>query len=183
MSPARRRQPSTTSTAGTPGRRPRRRGLRAGRGRSPTLVQNVESLANVALIARFGDRWYRSAGRLGVARYGPDHDHGRDEEQGVREIELGTTIGEIAADPGAFSAGAGGRARWLLRDVGRARRRLGRPTRSDRLRTRGLTFGCGIVGLLPTDVCGVPRRRDHGFHGARERGPMRPVHARPAGDR
>ena len=31
----------------------------------PTLLQNVESLACAALIARFGERWYRSVGRAG----------------------------------------------------------------------------------------------------------------------
>ena len=121
----------------------------------PTLVQNVESLANVALIARCGDRWYRSAGRYESRGTALITITGAIEEQGVREIELGTTIGEIAADPGAFSraravALGGYFGTWAaLADV------WDLPLDPAVLRTRGLTFGCGVVGLLPSDVCGV----------------------------
>ena len=121
----------------------------------PTLVQNVESLATAALIARHGDAWYRAAGTAetpgsalvtvtGVA------------DPGVREIELGTTVGELARSTGLgaapsqavllggyFGAWLDGEAAWAtpLDPVG--------------LRRDGRTFGCGVVSFLGHDRCGV----------------------------
>ena len=64
-----------------------------GVGGRPTLVQNVESLAYAALIARFGDRWYRSAGRLGTRGTALVTVSGAARDRGVREIELGPPSG------------------------------------------------------------------------------------------
>jgi NADH:ubiquinone oxidoreductase subunit F (NADH-binding) len=122
----------------------------------PTLVQNVESLAYAALIARFGPDWYRSAGRFASRGTALITITGAAARQGVREIELGTTIADIAADIGAvadrtravilggyFGTWASVDDAWDL------------PLDPVMLQGRGLTFGCGIVGLLPDDVCGV----------------------------
>src|SRR6185369_15584589 len=76
--------------------------------------------------------------------------------EGVREIELGTTVGERIADAGV-SAGriqavilGGYFGTWApVPEVWRI------PLDPGLMRARGLTFGCGIVGLLPHDVCGV----------------------------
>ncbi len=127
-----------------------------GVGGRPTLVQNVESLAYAALIARFGERWYRGVGRLGSRGTALITITGAGTVQGVREIELGRTVGEIVTEAGGrpgdiqavvlggyFGTWAGIRDAWDL------------PLDPVVLRGRGLTFGCGIVGLLPTDICGV----------------------------
>jgi NADH:ubiquinone oxidoreductase subunit F (NADH-binding) len=127
-----------------------------GVGGRPTLVQNVESLAYAALIARFGERWYRSAGRHESRGTALMTLSGAVAEEGVREIELGTTLGEVAAESGAEAARTravvlgGYFGTWAsVGDV------WDLPLDPAVMKAQGLTFGCGIVGLLPTDVCGV----------------------------
>jgi len=122
----------------------------------PTLVQNVESLAYAALIARFGERWYRSAGRYGSKGTALISVTGAVRESGVREIELGTTVGEIAAATGASPSGVqavvlgGYFGTWAA-----AGNVWGLPLDPAIMQSRELTFGCGIVGFLPTSACGV----------------------------
>ena len=122
----------------------------------PTLVQNVESLAYAALIARYGAPWYRSMGRLGSPGTALITVTGEAMQQGVQEIELGTTVGEIASALGAtmsrvqavvmggyFGTWASAAEAWDT------------PLDPSAMKAQGLAFGCGIVGLLPTGVCGV----------------------------
>jgi NADH:ubiquinone oxidoreductase subunit F (NADH-binding) len=121
----------------------------------PTLVQNVESLASAALIARFGASWYAAAGRLEARGTALITVTGAVARPGVREIELGTTIGEIADATGAapdvqavllggfFGTWVGAFEAWQ------------QPLDPMVLRTRGLTFGCGLIAFLPAGVCGV----------------------------
>ena len=66
----------------------------------PTLVQNVESLAQAALIARFGDGWYREVGRNATPGSALVTISGASRD-GVREVEIGTTIGQLAGEAGA----------------------------------------------------------------------------------
>ena len=122
----------------------------------PTLVQNVESLAHAALIARYGDAWYRSAGRYESRGTALITLSGAVRQAGVREIELGTTVGEAAAAAGATAANVqavvlgGYFGTWAHVDDA-----WDLPLDPALLRARGLTFGCGSVGLLPTQRCGV----------------------------
>ncbi len=68
------------------------------RGR-PTLVQNVESLAYAALIARFGEGWYRSAGRFETRGHGPDHRHRRGPGPGSGRSSSGRRSGRSPRRP------------------------------------------------------------------------------------
>jgi NADH:ubiquinone oxidoreductase subunit F (NADH-binding) len=133
--------------------RPSEKGVRG----LPTLVQNVESLAYVALIARFGDAWYRSVGLAdtpGTALI--TGTGGTDEMARVWEIELGMTVGEVAGLAGATGPGTsavllgGYFGSWA--SVGET---WNLPLDPGIMKARGMSFGCGMVSFLPTDVCGV----------------------------
>ncbi len=132
-----------------------------GVGGHPTLVQNVESLAAAALIARHGDDWWRSAGRLVSKGTALVTVSGAVADGGVREIELGTTVGEVLEAAGGrrdtvtavilggyFGTWAPVDAAWDL------------PLDPVDMRNAGLTFGCGIVGALGRGTCGVAATSD-----------------------
>jgi NADH:ubiquinone oxidoreductase subunit F (NADH-binding) len=122
----------------------------------PTLVQNVETLAHVALIARFGDEWYRSLG-IGTASGTTLVTVGGAVPQTMLvEIPQGATVadavnaaGGITSDSDAVLLGGyfGG---WVESSTA-----WGLSLDADPLRRRGYSLGCGVIAVLPSGRCGV----------------------------
>lgn len=132
--------------------RPFERGV----GGRATLVQNVESLATAALIARFGADWFRSLGRGGTPGSALVTVSGAVADPGVREIDLGTTVGEVATLAGGAREAPhavllGGYAGTFLP----AAEAWSLPLDPLAMRERGLAFGSGVVSVLPESACGV----------------------------
>jgi len=141
----------------------------------PTLVQNVESLAHVALIARRGAAWYREAGRAATAGTAVVTITAPGGRPLIREIELGQTVGEIAAATAATAAAAtpptgsptdrapavtleGTQAVLLGGYFGRwasAEDAWDLPLDPAGLREQGLAFGAGIVAFLSNATCPI----------------------------
>jgi NADH:ubiquinone oxidoreductase subunit F (NADH-binding) len=127
-----------------------------GLGGRPTLVQNVETLAHLALIARHGSAWFRSAGTpdepgsMLVTLIGALH------RPGVYEIEIGTPVDQVlglAGGPAAPLAAlllGGYFGTWL---PWRATATL--PLSAAGLAVLGAGPGAGLVAALPEDACGL----------------------------
>ena len=127
----------------------------------PTVVQNVESLAYAALIARFGPDWYRSAGRGETPGTALVTVSGTTPAQRVIEIEFGTTLGEVLARVGGLTAaGSGvmlGDSFGAWADVHDAR---DLPMDPAVMRRHGLSFGAGVISVIPATTCGVIQTAD-----------------------
>jgi NADH:ubiquinone oxidoreductase subunit F (NADH-binding) len=122
----------------------------------PTLVQNVETLAHAALVARYGARWFRSAGTSKTPGTTLLTTTGAVGIAGVVEADSSTTIGEIVArsggatgEPAAVLVG-GYFGRWVAADT-----IWNQTIDVDALRTAGASLGAGVLGILPVAACGV----------------------------
>ncbi|MBV8195041.1 MAG: proton-conducting membrane transporter [Candidatus Dormibacteraeota bacterium] len=128
----------------------------AGVDRRPTLLNNVETLAHAALIARHGAAWFRQAGTADSPGTTLITLCGAVRTPGVREVSYHQTLGEVveaaggvSAEPGAVLLG-GYFGRWVsVADIWD--RRFERSS----LRQIHASIGAGVVALLPKSSCGV----------------------------
>jgi NADH:ubiquinone oxidoreductase subunit F (NADH-binding) len=132
--------------------RPHERGVNG----NPTLVHNVETLAHLALIARHGDRWFRSAGSPSAPGSMLVTVGGAVARPGVYEIEMGTPIGQLvmlAGGPVAPLRGllvGGYFGSWLPAQVA-----WPVPMTHASLKAAGGALGAGIVIALPASSCPI----------------------------
>lgn len=122
--------------------------------RRPVLVQNAETLAHIALVARHGADWFRSAGLPDAPGTTLVTVCGAVPAPGVLEIELGTSLRTILegagcdAEPQALLLGGYG-GTWVpgsALDVAYAPRPLAE---------FGASPGAGVIGVLPAEACGI----------------------------
>jgi NADH:ubiquinone oxidoreductase subunit F (NADH-binding) len=131
--------------------RPFQKGVRG----RPTLVNNVETLAHLALVARFGASWFRAVGTeadSGTALVTVSGDVAR---PGVYEAALGGSLTDVvnlarpARAPQALLVG-GYAGTWM---PGAAAQNL--TIDSVSLGQAGATLGCGVIAVLGPDGCGL----------------------------
>ncbi len=132
--------------------RPFERGVRG----QATLVSNVETLAHIALIARYGPHWFRAVGTREAPGSALVTVSGAVRRPGVYEIGLGlpaSELIELAGGPSeplqAVLAGGyfGG---WLPLPAGAAV-----PVSGPGLRSAGASLGAGVMIALPAACCGL----------------------------
>lgn len=127
----------------------------SGVGARPTLVSNVETLANLPFIAAHGAETFRALGTDRAPGTFLLTIGGAVRRPGLYEVELGTVLGEVveqAGGPASDVSGLlmGGYFAGLL-----ARRALDLPLDYDTLGEAGSGLGCGAVTVLGEADCPV----------------------------
>jgi NADH:ubiquinone oxidoreductase subunit F (NADH-binding) len=121
----------------------------------PTLVNNVETLANLALIARFGPGWFRSLGTPEdpgtlLVTVGGDVPN-----RGVYEVPFGAPVESllrsVGAGPSAQAVLTGGYAGTWIPATTAAKLSLDRKSFS----SAGAVMGCASLLILGSGSCGL----------------------------
>jgi NADH:ubiquinone oxidoreductase subunit F (NADH-binding) len=125
-----------------------------GVGGAPTLVQNVETLAHTALIARFGPGWFRQVGTGAEPGSMLATIHHADGTTEVTEVALGTPLsGLIGADLAGQAQAVligGYHGSWI--PAGRA---ASLTLDKAALTASGGILGAGVIAALPAGRCGL----------------------------
>jgi NADH:ubiquinone oxidoreductase subunit F (NADH-binding) len=123
----------------------------------PTLVQNAETLAHVATIARYGSEWFRKLGTELSPGSALMTLCGNVKNPGVYEVNLGARLGSVLDAVGGTVTPVGGAllggyfGTWLP-----PASLPGLPLDVDQLRSEhGASLGCGVVAVLPQGGCGI----------------------------
>jgi NADH:ubiquinone oxidoreductase subunit F (NADH-binding) len=126
----------------------------AGVGGAPTLVQNVETLAHLALIARYGPGWFRSTGTPAEPGTFLATVSGAVAAPGVVEVPLGVRLGDLLAAAGGPSSPlqavlvGGYHGGWVPADLALAVSR-------EAMAPFGASPGAGVVVALSAETCGL----------------------------
>ena len=122
----------------------------------PTLVQNVETLAHLALIARYGADWFREVGTPAEPGSMLVTVVGAVRSPGVAEVEIGLPVTEVIARGGGPAAPlsalliGGYFGTWVPWPAV-----AGRAFSAAGLADVGAAPGAGLVAALPAGACGL----------------------------
>ena len=132
--------------------RPFERGV----GGRPTLVDNVETLAHLGLIGRYGASWFRSLGTAADPGSTLLTVSGAVARPGVYEVAGGSSLAAVLDGAGAVAGQVpavliGGYFGTWVPGAAIGEITIG----AESLRRAGSSLGCGVVFALPEDACGL----------------------------
>jgi NADH:ubiquinone oxidoreductase subunit F (NADH-binding) len=122
----------------------------------PTLIDNVETLAHVCQIARFGPEWFQQCGTAEESGTTLFTINGAVERPGVREAPIGSSLRQLIKSSGGDLTDrsavliGGYYGTWITGSLAAAT-----PLSNTALRTHGASLGCGAIVVLPPDRCGI----------------------------
>jgi len=120
---------------------------------APTLVQNVETLAQLAMISRYGAEWFRALGTHAEPGSMLTTLRRADGLHTVREAPVGIPIADLlqlSEHPARAVLVGGYHGAWLTPE------QAGKLTLSNAdLKPLGAAVGAGVVAALPPDRCGL----------------------------